>query len=212
MTGSGPTDQPPDPGPEEGAGRTGTTTAPPSPTVERLNRFTAANMLRSLLPLVVIILVVVGWTAFRQSPDVNPVKPIDPSSTVKLAAARAGYPLEVPAGLPDGYRPTSARTDAGDAGAGDPVTLQIGYVTPGEQFVGFVVSDDPSAGAVTTVLGHAQDNGTVAVGGRNWTRSTTARGETALSRTDGGVIVLVTGSASERDLETVAAAVRPYPG
>jgi hypothetical protein len=202
MTGSHPTDQRPQPTPEG---------APvPSSAIERANRLSAANMLRSLLPLAVIILAIVGWQSFRQGPDENPVKPIDPSSTVQLAAARAGYAVPVPTGLPDGYRPTSARTDAGDAGAGDPVTLQIGYVTPSDQYAGFVVSDDPAADPLTTALNGAQADGTVDVGGQTWTRSTTERGETALSRTDAGVTVLVTGSAPEDELSTVAGSVRPY--
>jgi hypothetical protein len=210
---TGPTDQPAQPGPDDGGpGDVRTTATPPSAAMQRAGRLTAANMLRSLLPLVVIILAVVGWQAFRQSGDENPVKPIDPSSTVQLAAARAGYPLQVPQGLADGYRPTSARTDAGSADEGDPVTLEIGYVTPKDQFAGFVVSDDPTADPVTAVLDDAEQQGTVDVGGQEWTRSETARGETALSRTDGGVLVLVSGSASERELETVAAAVRPYSG
>jgi Protein of unknown function (DUF4245) len=202
MTGSRPTDQRPQPTPEGAPA--------PNPAVERANRLSAANMLRSLLPLVVIILAIVGWQAFKQGPDENPVKPIDPSSTVQLAAARAGYTVLVPTGLPDGYRPTSARTDAGDAGEGDPVTLQIGYVTPSDQYAGFVVSDDPSADPLTQALNGARDDGTVDVGGSAWTRSTTERGETALTRTADGVTVLVTGSASLTELETVAGAVAPY--
>jgi Protein of unknown function (DUF4245) len=204
MTGSHPTDQRPQPTPEGAPA--------PSSAIERANRLSAANMLRSLLPLVVIVLAIVGWQAFRQGPDENPVKPIDPSSTVQLAASRAGYPVPVPTGLPDGYRPTSARTDAGNAGEGDPVTLQIGYVTPSDQYAGFVVSDDPAADPLTAVLTGAHDAGTVDVGGQTWTRSTTERGETALSRTDAGVTVLVTGSAPEGELETVAGSVRPYSG
>jgi len=205
----GPSDPRQQPTPDEGA-----VAAPeaPSPAESRAARFTAANMLRSLLPLVLIILVVIGWTAFQQSADVDPVRQIDPSSTVQLAAARAGYPLQVPSGLPDGYRPTSAHTDAGNAGKGDPVTLEIGYVTPSEEFAGFLVSDDPSADPVTAVLNGAQEDGAVDVGGRSWTRSTTGRGETALTLQDGGVLVVVTGSAREEELETVAAAVRPYSG
>jgi hypothetical protein len=52
----------------------------------------------------------------------------------------------------------------------------------------------------------------VDVGGRSWTRSTAENGETVLSREDGGAIVAVSGSASEEELETVAAAVAPYSG
>jgi hypothetical protein len=170
----------------------------------------AANMVRSLLPLVVICLVIVAWTTFRQSPDVDPVRTIDPSTTVDLAAARASYPLPYPQGLDDGYRPTSARTDAGNAGEGDPVTLEIGFVTPSEEFAGFVVSDDRRAEPLAKVLDGAAEQGAVDVGGRPWTRSTAENGETVLSREDGGVIVAVSGSASESELETVAAAVEPY--
>jgi hypothetical protein len=179
--------------------------------MERAARLTFANMLRSLLPLVLICLVIVGWTAFRQSGDVG-VRTVDPTSTVQLAAARAGYDLLVPTGLDEDYRTTSARTDAGDAGEGDPVTLEIGYLTPSEEYAGFVVSDDRRADAVVGVLGGAEQQGTVDVGGERWTRSTTGDGETALSREAEGVIVLVTGSAPDDELTTVAEALRPYSG
>ena len=180
-----------------------------SPAVQRANRLTAVNMVRSLGPLLLIVLLLVGWNALRQG-HTDPVHQIDPSSTVRLAAARASYPMEAPAGLPKGYRPTSARTDAGAAKKGAPVTLQIGYVSPKEQYVAFAISDDPHSDALTSVLDGAQQQGTADIGAATWTRSRTQRGETALSRTIGDVTVLVSGSAGEAELETVAAAVRPY--
>jgi hypothetical protein len=204
MTGVGPTSEHA-PSPVEGPAPTA------SPAVERAKRLNFANMLRSLLPLVLICLAIVGWQAFRSSGDVG-VRTVDPSSTVQLAAARAGYQLQVPTGLDEHYLPTSARTDAGAAGQGDPVTLEIGYLTPSEEFAGFVVSDDRSADPVAAVLDGAKSEGTMDVGGRPWNRSTTLRGETALSREDGGVTVLVTGSASDEELRTVAESVRPYSG
>ncbi|WP_104524937.1 DUF4245 domain-containing protein [Blastococcus atacamensis] len=206
MTGIGPTSQRPQ-GPDD-ADAVELPPPPPSP-VERANRMSAANMLRSLLPLVVICLLIVGWTAFGQS-GVDPVREIDPTSTIQLADARAGYPLLVPAGLEDGYRATSARTDAGNVAEGDPVTLEIGYVTPDGAFAGFVVSDAARSEAVGDVLDGATEGGSVDIGGTPWTRSTTERGETALSRVDGDVTVVVSGSAEDDELETVAAAVRPY--
>lgn len=168
-------------------------------------------MLRSMGPLVLICLALVGWMAFQQS-GIDPVRQVDPASTVQLAAARADYPVAAPAGLPDGYRPTSARTDAGEARIGDPVTLEIGYLTPSEEFAGFVVSDDARAAAVDDVLAGAQEQGTVDLAGQTWTRGTTERGETVLFRTDGEVTALVSGSASDEELATVAQAVRPYSG
>jgi hypothetical protein len=219
MTGTGPTSQQQQ---DPAAGGTGPETAreapldavPPSgasPAMARANRMSAANMLRSLLPLVVICLLVVGWNALQQDADEG-VRTVDPSSAVQLAAARAGYPVPAPDGLADDYRPTSARTDAGNAREGDPVTLEIGYLTPSEEFAGFVVSDDPRAGPLAAVLDGADEGGTVQIGGATWTRATTTRDETALVREDDGVTVVVTGSATDDELETVAASVKPYSG
>jgi Protein of unknown function (DUF4245) len=182
-----------------------------SPALARAARLNAGNMLRSMLPLVVICLVLVGWAAWRQTPD-DPILEVDPTSTVQLAAARAAYPLEVPAGLPEGYRPTSARTDAGRAADGDPVTLQIGYYTPGEEYAGFAIGDDPRAEALATVLEGADEQGSARIGGDTWDRLTTERGETALVRRSDDVTVVVTGSASDEELAAVAAAVQPYAG
>ena len=202
MTGAGPTSEQ-FPTPAEA------TPPPVSPAIERANRMNAANMLRSLLPLVVICLLLVAWQSFRSSGDVG-VRTVDPSTTVQLAAARASYELLAPTGLDEGYRPTSARTDAGAADEGDPVTLEIGYLTPEEEFAGFVVSDDRDADPVADVLDGAEEEETVDIGGRSWTRSTTVDGETALSVDTGGATVLVTGSASDDELETVAGSVEPY--
>jgi Protein of unknown function (DUF4245) len=202
MTGAGPTS-------EQFPTAAEATPPPVSPAVERANRMNAANMVRSLLPLVVICLLLVAWQAFRSSGDVG-VRTVDPSTTVQLAAARASYELLAPAGLDEGYRPTSARTDAGGADEGDPVTLEIGYLTPEEEFAGFVVSDDRDADPVADVLDGAEEQGTVDIGGRRWTRSMTVDGETALSVDAGGATVLVTGSASDDELETVAGSVEPY--
>jgi hypothetical protein len=206
MTGVGPTSQHAH-SPEDGA-----PVPAGNPAVQRAARMNAANMVRSMVPLVLICLVIVWWTNFRQGPDVDPIREIDPSTTVDLAAARASYPIVYPQGLAEDYRPTSARTDAGAAEQGDPVTLEIGYVTPSEEFAGFVVSDDRRADPVATVLDGAVQKGTVDVGGQAWTRSITEDDETALSRETDGVIVLVSGSASDDELVAVAAAVEPYDG
>jgi hypothetical protein len=183
--------------------------APPSPAEVRAARFNAANMVRSLLPLVVICLAIVAWTTWRQSGD-EALHTVDPSSTIQLASARASYPVLAPADLPDDYRVTSARTDAGNATDGDPVTLEIGYLTPSEEYAGFVVSDDPRSGAVNAIVSHAEEHGTTEIGGETWRRVTTTRGETAFVREVGDVTVAVTGSAPDDELQVVAAAVEPY--
>jgi hypothetical protein len=199
MTGSGPTsEQPP-------------STTAASPAMQRAARMSAGNMLRSLGPLVLLCLVIVAFTNLRQKPDER-VQTVDPASAVQLAAARASYAVQVPTGLDRRYLPTSARTDAGNAGTGKPVTLEIGYLTPARKYAGFVESDDPGAQPVRDVLDGASQHGSVDIAGAAWTRSTTKRGETALSHVVRGVTLLVTGSASEQELTAVAAALRPYSG
>jgi hypothetical protein len=214
MTEVGPTSPRPTDRPESPVAA-GTAEQPPagatSPAVERANRMSAANMVRSLVPLVVICLLLVAWQAFRASNE-ETVRTVDPTPTVRLAAERAGYELQAPADLPEEYRATSARTDAGFAEDGAPVTLELGYLTPSGEFAGFTVSDDAQAAPVRTALEGSTEEGTVDVDGEPWTRLTTERGETALTREDGEVVLVVTGSARDDELREVAAAVRPAEG
>ncbi|MGY2003674.1 DUF4245 domain-containing protein [Blastococcus sp. SYSU DS1024] len=209
MTGSGPTSQRPQ-HPDDVAGPGVEVPPPPASAAERANRMSAANMLRSLLPLVVICLLIVAWQAFRNNPD-DPVREIDPTSTLRLAEAESDYALLVPS-LGEGYRPTSVRTDAGTGPEGAPVTVQLGYVTPAGDYAGYVVSDDADADAVDAVLDGAMEDGGVEIDGERWTRSTTQRGETAFSRIADGVTLVVTGSAADDELRAVAAAVAPFQG
>ncbi len=177
---------------------------------ERAAKFTASNMVRSLLPLTVIVLALVGLAALRQN-DVDPVRTVETTSGTQLAAARASYPLQVPQGLPDDWRATSVSTDAGNATeAGDPVTLSIGYVTPDEEFAGFVIGDEPRAEDLARVLDGRSGDTPVEIGGEEWTQTTTARGETAYLLDADGATVAVTGSATDDELRTLAASVQPY--
>ncbi len=182
---------------------------PSTPANDRLAAFTPANMVRSLLPLTVLILVIVGVTALRQNPE-DPVREVETGPSIALAAERAPYALLVPQGLPEGWRPTSVRTDAVDGAAGDPVTLEIGWFTPAEEYAGYVISDGADVDPLDDVLDDSTDGGTTQVGAVTWERRTTERGETALTRTEGTATLLVTGSAPDEELETLAAAVRPY--
>ena len=185
------------------------TQAPAPPAVDRLQKFTAANMVRSLVPLVLGCLLIVGVTALRQNPD-DPVREVDPTTAERTVSELAGYDLLAPRGLSDDWRATSVRTDAGRASAGDPVTLQIGWLTPAEEFAEYVVSDDRDDSALTDVLADATEDGAQQIDGDQWERLTTPRGETALTRTEGTATLLVTGSASDDELATLAGSLQPY--
>jgi hypothetical protein len=199
----------PDPGPRGHHRDEQVPPVPSPPANSRAAAFTPANMIRSLLPLTVLILVIVGVTAVRQNPE-DPVREVETGPSIALAAERAAYPLLVPQGLPEGWRPTSVRTDAVDGAAGDPVTLEIGWFTPAEEYAGYVISDGDDVDPLDDVLDDSTDEGTTQVGDVTWERRTTERGETALTRTEGTATLLVTGSAPDEELETLAAAVGPY--
>jgi hypothetical protein len=196
-------------GQQPGGASPATSESPAPPAVDRMQRFTAANMIRSLLPLVLGCLLIVGVTALRQNPE-DPVRVVETANAERAVSELAGYPLLVPRGLSDGWRATSVRTNAGSASTGDPVTLQIGWLTPAEDFAEYVASDDPEAQALTEVLEHATEDGTQQVGGETWQRLTTERGETALTRTEGPATLVVTGSASDDELQTLAGSLEPY--
>jgi hypothetical protein len=185
------------------------TEAAAPPAVDRMQRFTAANMIRSLLPLVLGCLLVVGITALRQNPE-DPVREVETANAERAVSQLAGYQLLVPRGLSAGWRATSVHTNAGSASTGDPVTLQIGWLTPAAEFAAYVISDDPEATALTDVLDDATADGTQQVDGDSWQRLTTERGETALTRTEGPATLVVTGSASDDELQTLAGSLVPY--
>jgi hypothetical protein len=105
---------------------------------------------------------------------------------------------------------TSARTNAGQISSGDPVTLELGWYTPAEEYAAYVSSDNPRADAVASVLDGARADGTEQLGGQSWTRSINQRNETVLSREDGGTTLLVTGSAPDSELEALATSLEPY--
>ena len=196
---------------ESGAARSDEQPPPSPPALVRAAKLNAANMLRSLLPLVLVCLALVGWAAFRQTPE-DPVIEVDPTSSLRLSAERADYEVLAPTGLPDGYRPTSARTNAGGAEDGEPVTLELGYLTPGEEFAGYVISDDREAEPLRRVLDGAEAGNAEELGGREWERRSTARGETAYVLEDGDVTAVVFGSAADDELAEVAASLEPYRG
>ena len=141
----------------------------------------AANMVRSLLPLVADL---PGHRVVDQLSGRAPTKPVrevDPSSTVAAGRRPRELPDRRPAGAaPTDYRPTSARTDAGTPPSGRPGDPGDRLLTPSEEFAGFVVSDDRRADAARRRPRRRREAGTVEVGGPTWTRSTTQRGETAL--------------------------------
>ena len=146
---------------------------------------------------------------FCSPQDADPVIEIDPANSIRHAASLAEVPLPIPV-LAQAWRPTSADVTAPRDGQPGPVTLTIGYVSPTEQFARFIVSTDPAAELIQDLLANAQTTGRVSLAGESWEELTTSRGERLFLRTDGELRIVVTGSASEEEMRTLAESLAPY--
>lgn len=175
---------------------------------ERLGKLTTANMLRSLLPLVVMVL---ALAYFCTPQDVDPVTEIDPSSSISYAASLTEGELLVP-DLEENWRPTSVEVAGPADGQPGPATLTIGYVTPSQEFARYVVSTDPSSELVADLLTDAETAGGASLDGRPWEEFITSRGEQLYLRSDDDLRIVVTGSASQDELRTLAESLIPYRG
>lgn len=174
----------------------------------RLGKLTTANMLRSLLPLIVIVL---ALAYFCSPQDQDPVTEVDPSNSISLAASLTDVSLQVPE-LPESWRPTSVDVVGPTQGNSGPVTLTIGYVTPAEEFARYVVSTDPSSKLIEDLLKDAESAGSASLGGDSWEEFRTSRGEQLYLRIDGDLRLVVTGSASQDELSALAESLVPYRG
>lgn len=163
-------------------------------------------MLRSLLPLVIIVL---GLAYFCTPQDVEPVAEIDPTNSIRYAASLAEVALPVPV-LGDSWRATSVDVVATDDGQPGPVTLAIGYVTPNSEFARYVVSTDRGSELIADLLTDADVVGVLTLAGRDWKELRTTRDERLYLRTDSDLRLVVTGSASEAELRALAESLSPY--
>lgn len=179
---------------------------PPGAPSGRLARLTAANMLRSMLPLVVMVLAL----AYFCSPQVtDPVMEIDPSNSIRYAASLAVVALPVPE-LAETWRATSVEVDAPEDGQPGRVTLTIGYVTPEENFARYLVSTDPAGALIESLLRGADPVAALTIAGQAWEEFSASRNERLYLARSGDLRLLVTGSASQDELRALAASLTPY--
>jgi hypothetical protein len=168
-------------------------------TVPRGDR-TVANIFRSLVPLVALVLVAV-WLWWPEAG--SRVHVIDPGGDLRAASQFAPYRVVSAQGLPPGWRPTSSRLDRPTSAV---VTVQVGYLSPAGRYARYVQSNLRTDDLLNAQIPGAAPDGTVAVGGRPWQRYRTGSGETALVL-PGAVTLLVTGSAGPDELSALAASL-----
>ena len=179
----------------------------PQPTGRSTARLRQTLRDMALSMAVVLVVVFFIWLlAWRPSPD--PIRVVDPAPVVALAAATADFPLQAPAGLAEGWRPTSARWESAVESGAVPV-LHIGYVTPEDQYAQVTQStvDDPSYLKEQTSSGRPVGT-TSTVDGRSWDRWEGDK-RRSLVRIDGGVVTIVAGTADWPVLEALAGSLEP---
>src|SRR5262245_54146061 len=156
-------------------------------------------MLISLMVLFIPVAIIFGfvWARGGDSPVI-----IDPGPAIAEAQAANAFPVAVPVGLPDGWRPASAQYSAPES------TLRIGYLTPHGGAVQLIESSAAAAGLLIQELGdETRAEGIVVAGSAQWKRYQVRNGEHALVRLEQGRTLIIIGSADSSELQVLAAAL-----
>lgn len=163
-------------------------------------RQTVRDMILSLAVVLAAIAVILVIT-WRPTPD--PVRVIDPTPALSLARAQADYPVLYPADLDASWRPTSARWEITPSSQPDPA-WHVGFVTPDDAYaqLGQSATEDPAY--VADQVGVAEPAGEW----EGWLRFDSAD-QRALVRVDGGVTVVVSGTAPWPTLQALALRLSP---
>ena len=169
-------------------------------------------MALSLGLLAVVALVLVGMyggvTFSPGGPSEGQTLTADVTGGLQRAAPLVGFPVIVPATLPAGWQPNSFSFTEQPGSTAAPPAARAGWLTEQGRFISAVQSRGAVADVLTAELGGvAPDIGTQRVADTVWTVTTGRRGEQAWYRTDGDVVLLITGTASADDFRTLAATV-----
>src|SRR3954453_22615907 len=168
---------------------------------------TFSDMGRSLglMAVVIAVLLLIGPARTLIFPGSAKVQPVDYSHRVTAFKNVVGIVL-APTDLPRGWRANAATFGSARGRA----HLHIGFATPGSLFAGVDESNGPPAQLLSGVLGPRGTTvtGTTTIAGETWETRRSQRGEQALTVTRGPLTVVVTGSATERQLRTLAGSLR----
>lgn len=174
--------------------------AVPAPPKKKRGRETAADMVRSI-GLILLIVVPVWFLAQPPDSDVKSVRVVDTAADV--ASFRQAAPqVPVPGALPADWRATSSTLEPG--------SLRIGWVTPTDEFAEYSASTGPADAFLADATGRGSEVGTFVVDGTTWRQFSDADGHTSLVQSVGGGTVVVGGvreTTTLEELRVLAAAV-----
>ena len=171
---------------------------------------TVRDMVGAVVVLVAIVLVFAGVTrscSFAPGgPSVDPAAgpTADAPAQLRVLAGAMPFPLRVPA-LPQGWRANSVSTER--VGAAGDRAVRVGYLTPDGRFLRLVQSGaDEAALLATEAEGTPVASGPVAVNGTTWVTYTDGTREPIRIAALDGVRLLITGSGTDDEFRTLAAA------
>ncbi|GAB3305547.1 DUF4245 family protein [Epidermidibacterium keratini] len=179
---------------------------------------TAGDMLRSMLPIVIIVLVFAAFCVPRGSQR-DPR--IDPSVDITSAAQAVDFEVVAPDGLSDEWVPTSSKLlRAGDAESGQPNGLSIGYISPAEDYALFTIRQGLRAEMLSAAVDPADvtkdpAGDPVEIAGREWTPITTSEGDGYVNVSGEGetaVVIVLSGTADAAELRELAGSLAPAAG
>ena len=141
--------------------------APPGPADAPPSRYssgTLPNMVRSMVVIVAVMAVV-----FFMVPRVNSVSqpPVDVLTNASSVRDTTGWPIEVPSGLPEGWKPTAVRYVRSTDGL---MTWHVGYQSPAGTYVALEQTKGATNDWVRAETNRAPAGDTVTIGGAPWTK------------------------------------------
>ncbi len=207
---AGPGPGAPGPGAPGGAARSGGPGAPAGPPPRPRGGGTAADMVRSLLVIGVLVAIVVLAVPRPQGRIEQPVDVAAAAEEARALGLEVGEPE-----VPEGWRPNTASFEP------DPVeglpTWSVGYLLPEQTFAGVRATRGATPAWVDGVTGRGRppEDGPAEreVAGETWQVLASDQGarRRSLVLVDGQQTTVVTGTAPDADLEALAAAVAPAP-
>lgn len=165
---------------------------------------TVRDMILSMLVITAVAGVV--YIFIPHDDEADPIKAVD--YRVELATARraAPYPVAAPAGLAEGWKPTSVSYEGHNAAG-----WHLGYLDPDDRYVAVEQSTTPAKKYVPQVSQNAEDTGrTREVSGRAWQVWKGPKYDALVLQAE-GVTTVVTGSAPADRLAEMAAALKTAP-
>ena len=176
-------------------------TESPAPAGGRTKK-TAVDMVLTLAVVIAVVGVIVLLV-----PRPNQVSQPDVDPVAAAASARPGLSFvpAVPAGLPAGW---VARTAKAQVGTDDVPMWLLQYRTPGGDYGAVRQARNPTAGWEARQVTDGREDGTVRIGSLDWVvRSRRDRGITSWVLRRGDLTTVVTGTASQAELETLTKAL-----